>query len=139
LPAAAIERRHRQRMARDRHGGAERRLRRGLDGLRREHRKIGDQADHEADQREDEEIAEHHGIVAVEHAFEAEQAEPVEREDGLDQERAGEEGVDEGAGETRDHDQHGIAEDVAIEHLMLGAAFGARGHDVLLANFVEEG
>src|SRR5271154_1431626 len=73
---------------------------------------IGDQVDHETQQAENKKRAEHHRIVAVEHAFKREQAEAVEREDGLDQERAGEKRVDEGAGKTRDHDQHGVAEDV---------------------------
>src|SRR6185369_3906670 len=71
---------------------------------------IGDQIYHHADEREDVERGEHHRIVAVQDAFEAEQAQPVEREDGLDQQRAGEEGVYESAGEARYHDQHGVAE-----------------------------
>src|SRR5581483_12234416 len=58
---------------------------------------IGDQTDHEAEQHKNIECAEHHGIVAIEHAFKRQQPEAVEREDGLDQERAGEEGVDERA------------------------------------------
>jgi len=36
------------------------------------------------------------------------------------------------------HDQHGVTEDVIIEHLQLAAALGARRHDILLADFVEE-
>ena len=52
---------------------------------------VGDQVHHQPDQREDVERREHHRIVAVEHALEAEQPEPVEREDRLDQQRAGEE------------------------------------------------
>ena len=94
--------------------------------------------DDQADQREDVEVGEDHRIVAVEHRAEAEQAEPIEREDVLDQQRAGEEGRDEGAGKAGDDDQHGIAEDVAVEHLPLGQALGARGHDILLADLVEE-
>src|SRR6202011_3625912 len=86
---------------------------------------IGDQIYDEPDQRKNVERGEHHGIVAVEHAFEAEQAEPVEREDDLDQQRAGEERVDERAGEPGDDQQHGIAKDVAVEHLVLAAALGA--------------
>src|SRR5204863_8342059 len=57
-----------------------------------------------ADEREDIKRREHYRIVAVEHAFEAEQAETVERKNRLDQERTGEERVHESAGETRDHD-----------------------------------
>jgi hypothetical protein len=48
--------------------------------------------------------------------------------------RAGEEGADERAGKAGDHQQHGVAEDVAVEHLPFGAALGARGQHVLLAN-----
>src|SRR3981081_1991463 len=63
---------------------------------------IGDQIHHEADQRENIEIGEYHRIVAVEHALEAQQPEPVEREDGLDQKRSAEKSAHEGAGEARD-------------------------------------
>src|SRR5688572_13358841 len=73
---------------------------------------VRDQIHDEADQGENVEGGKHHRIVAVEDAFEAEQAEPIERENGLDQERAGEEGPDEGAWEAGDHDQHGVAENV---------------------------
>src|SRR5437763_12399423 len=52
---------------------------------------IGDQVHEQPDQRKNVKRGEHHGIVAVEHALEAEQAEPIEREDDLDQQRAGEE------------------------------------------------
>jgi hypothetical protein len=31
-----------------------------------------------------------------------------------------------------------MAEDVAVEHLPFGAALGARGHHILLADFIEE-
>src|SRR5438874_4291924 len=63
---------------------------------------VGDEVDDEADERKDEERAEHDGVVAVENALEAEQPQPVQREDGLDQKRAREEGVNEGAGKARD-------------------------------------
>src|ERR1700680_1959985 len=62
---------------------------------------IGDQIDHEADERQNIEVREHDRIVAVEHALEAEQAEAVEREDRLDQQRSGEEGAHERARKTR--------------------------------------
>src|SRR5918999_5798935 len=80
---------------------------------------VGDQTHHKAHEGEDEQRAEHDRIVAVEHAFEAEQAEAVEREDGLDQQRAGEECTNERTGKARDYDQHGVAEDMAVEHLPL--------------------
>src|SRR6185437_10713919 len=41
---------------------------------------VGDQRHDQADECEDIDVGEHHRIVAVEHAFEAEQAEAVERE-----------------------------------------------------------
>src|ERR1700728_3113321 len=56
---------------------------------------IGNQIHDEAYERENVEIGEHDRIIAIEHALEAEQAEPVEREDRFDQQRAGEEGADE--------------------------------------------
>ena len=89
--------------------------------------------------RENVEIGEDDGIIAVERRFKREQAEAVERENRLDQQRAGEEGRDEGAGKAGDHDQHGVAEDVAIEHAPLGQALHPRGDDILLADFVDEG
>src|SRR4029079_14793471 len=52
---------------------------------------VGDQVHDQADEREDVEIGEHDRVVAVEHAFEAQQPEAVEREDGLDEQRTGEE------------------------------------------------
>ena len=45
---------------------------------------------------------------------------------------------DEGAGKAGDDQQHGVAEDVAVEHLALAAALGARGQHVLLADLVQE-
>src|SRR3984957_5658492 len=57
---------------------------------------VGNQVHDQADEGENIEIGEHHRIVAVEHAFKAEQAQPVERENRLDQQRAGEECADEG-------------------------------------------
>src|ERR1700730_5297289 len=45
---------------------------------------VGNQVHQQSDQRHDVERGEHDGIVAVEHALEAEQADAVEREDGLD-------------------------------------------------------
>ncbi len=99
---------------------------------------VGDQVHHQPEQREDVERREHHRIVAVEHRLEAEQPQPVEREDRLDQQRAGEEGADEGARKSGDDDQHGVAEDVAVEHLPVGQPLGPRRHHVLLADLVEE-
>src|SRR4029077_8427017 len=88
---------------------------------------VGYQIHDQADERENIKVGEHHRIVAVEHAFEAEQAEPVEREYGLDQQRAGKEGADEGGRKAGDHQHHGVAENVAVEHLGFRAALGARG------------
>src|SRR3984885_11299878 len=99
---------------------------------------VGDQIHDQADEGENIEIGEHHRIVAVEHAFEAEQAQTVEREYGLDQQRAGKERADEGGREAGNHQHHGVAENVAVEHLGFGAALGARGEHILLAQFLEE-
>src|SRR5580704_8387371 len=63
---------------------------------------VGDQIHDQADESENVEIGEHHRIVAVEHAFEAQQPETVQREYGLDQQRAGEECADEGGRESGD-------------------------------------
>src|SRR3990172_5068830 len=93
---------------------------------------IGDEADDEAEQREDVDRGEPPRIVAVHHGFEAEQAKPIQREDRLDQEGAGKEGPDEGAGKAGDDDQHGVAEHMAVEHLVLGEALGPGRHHILL-------
>src|SRR6516225_3127527 len=99
---------------------------------------VGDQVHDHADKREDVKRREHHRIVAVKHAFEAEQAESVEREDRLDQQRAGEEDVHEGTGKSGNDDQHGVAEYVPVQNLIARAALGAGGEDVLLADLLEE-
>src|SRR2546427_1588602 len=98
---------------------------------------VRDEVHDQPDKGEDVERREHHRIVAVEHALEAEQAEPVEREDRLDQQRAGKERMDEGAGKPGDDDQHGVAENVAVERLTVVAALGARREHVLLTDLVE--
>src|SRR5690606_23344020 len=77
---------------------------------------VADEVHQEAEEREEEERAEHDRIVAVDGRLEAEQAQAVEREDHLDQHRAGEEDADERRRESGDDDEHGVAEDVAIEH-----------------------
>ena len=41
-------------------------------------------------------------------------------------------------GKAGDDDQHGVAEDVIVEHLPLAAALGAGGHHILLADFIEK-
>src|ERR1700737_1016838 len=60
-----------------------------------------------------------HGVIAVEHALESEQPDPVEGEDGFDKKRAGKECVHKRAGKPGNYDQHGMAKHVAIEHLAL--------------------
>ena len=74
-------------------------------------------------------VREHDRIVAVDNRLEPQQAEPIEREDHLDQQRAGEQDTDKGRRETRDHDQHGVAEDMAVQHAVLGQPLGARRDD----------
>src|SRR5690606_16281606 len=56
---------------------------------------VRDQVHHQPDEREDVERREHDRIVAVDDALEAKQPQTVQREDGLDQQRAGEERADE--------------------------------------------
>src|SRR5262249_21468785 len=100
---------------------------------------VGNQGHHEPDQRQDIEVREYHRIVAVEHAFEAEEAHSVEREDGLDQERTGEECRYEGVRKSGDDDKHRVAEHVPIEYPALVVSLGAGGEDVLLADLVQKG
>ena len=44
----------------------------------------------------------------------------------------------EGGREAGDDQQHGVAENMAVEHLPFRAAFGARGQHVLFAQFLEK-
>src|SRR5689334_12770762 len=99
---------------------------------------IGNQIHNDANQREYEKRGEDDGIVAVENAFEPQQAEAIERKNRFDQERTGEKGVHEGGWEASDNDQHGIPEYVAVEHLVAGAAFGPRREHILLADFLKK-
>src|SRR4051812_23127782 len=69
---------------------------------------VGQEIHRKPDQRENIERGKHHRIVTIEHAFKAEQTKAIEREDGFDQQRAGEECVHEGAWKARDHDQHRV-------------------------------
>src|SRR6516164_10777524 len=66
---------------------------------------VGDQVHQKPHQRQDVERGEHHRVITVEHALEAEQPDAVEGKDRLDQQRAGKEGVHEGAGKARDQDR----------------------------------
>src|SRR5262249_4113678 len=100
--------------------------------------KIGDQVHDHTDKRENIKGGEHNRIIAVENALEPKQYETIERENGLDQQRTREEGVHESGGKARNNNQHGIAEHMAIEHLIVGAPLGARGEHILLANFFKE-
>ena len=99
---------------------------------------VADDLHQQAEQGEDVERAEHHRIVALDRRLEAEQAEAVEREDDLHQQRRGEQDADERRREAGDDQQHGVAEHVAVQHALLAGALGARGDDVLLADLLEE-
>src|ERR1700731_2599999 len=82
---------------------------------------VGQQIHQQPDQRQDVKRCEHHSIIAIEHALETEQADSVKRKDRLDQKRAREEGVHERSGESGNHNQHRIAEDMPVKHLALRA------------------
>ena len=99
---------------------------------------IGDQINDKADQGEDIEVGEDHRIIALNEQIIGKIAEAVERKHLLDQERAGEEGGDEGAGESCDDDQHRIAKHVAVEHAPLAQALHARSLHIGLLDLVEK-
>src|SRR5262245_801674 len=99
---------------------------------------IGNQIHDHADQREYVKRGEDHGIVSIEHAFETKQAESIERKNRFDQKRPGEKGVDESGWEARDHDEHGIPEDMAVKHLVAAAALCARREHILFADFLKK-
>src|SRR4029077_10738412 len=50
---------------------------------------VGDQIHHQCDERQDIEVGEHDGIIAIEHALEAQEAKAIKRKNRLDQQRAG--------------------------------------------------
>src|SRR5262249_13395257 len=88
---------------------------------------IGQQVYDKPDEGQDIKRCEYHRIVPVEHALEAEEPDAVERKDGFDQQRAGEERVHECPGKAGDHDQHGVAKYVPVKHLALAATLRPRG------------
>src|SRR6185437_6187236 len=99
---------------------------------------IGNQVNDHADQRKYVKRGKDDGIVAVENTFEPEQADAIERKNCFDQKRSREKGVYEGGGKTGDNDEHGVAEDVAVKHLVAAATLGARRQHILLADFFEK-
>src|SRR5215467_1870025 len=101
-------------------------------------RQVRDQVHDNANEREDVERSEHHRVVAIENALETEEAQPVERENSFDQQRAREERVHESRRKSGNDDQHGIAENVSVEHLVARAALGTRCQNILLANLFQE-
>ena len=75
---------------------------------------VGYEVHHQAEQREDVERREDDGVVAVDDRLEGEKPEAVEREDRFDEAPA-EERADERTGKSRDHDEHRVAENMAVE------------------------
>src|SRR5690349_4254097 len=63
---------------------------------------VADQFGEQADQGKEVQRSEHHWVVPPDHALVAEEAQAVQREQRFDQQRAGEEGADEGAGKAGD-------------------------------------
>ncbi|SQC70379.1 Uncharacterised protein [Pseudomonas aeruginosa] len=99
---------------------------------------VAGQLHQQPEQGEDEQAAEHHRVVAAERRFVAHQAEAVEGEQHLDQQRPGEEHRDQRRRQPGHHQQHGVAEHMAVEHPALAEPFGASGGDVLPGYLVEE-
>ena len=100
---------------------------------------VRDEVHHQPDQGEDVDVGEDDGVVARDDGLVGHAAEAIEREDVLDEQRAGEEGADEGGGEAGDDDHHRVAEEVAVEHAALVEPLHARGQHVGLADLVDEG
>src|SRR5262249_34935213 len=99
---------------------------------------IGYQVHEHADERENIQRGEHHRIVAIQDTLKAEQPQAIERENGFDEQRTGKERVHERGWKAGDHDQHGVAKNVAIEHLFACAALGARRQHILFPDFLEK-
>src|SRR5689334_13836922 len=88
---------------------------------------IGDEIYDDADQRKNIERSEDNRIVAIEDALETQKAKAVERKNRFDKQRPGKKGMHECRRKSGNHDEHGIAEDVAVKDLVGRAAFRARG------------
>ena len=99
---------------------------------------VADDAHDQTQQGEEIQGREHHRIIAGQGRVEAQQAEPVERENDFGQQRTGEQNADERAGEPGDHDQHGIAEHMPVQNLSFGQALGPGGDHVLLVDLLQE-
>ena len=92
----------------------------------------------QAQQPTDPDVGVEHGVVTVGQAFQPQQPEAVEVEDTLDQHRPGEQQPDEQPRQPREHQDHGVAEDVAVHDPAFAQPLGPRGGDVLLAEVVHE-
>src|SRR5262249_54466617 len=88
---------------------------------------IGYQVHDHANERENIERGEYHRIVTIQNTFKAKQAKPIERENGFDEQRTGEEGMHERRRKAGDHNQHRVSKNMAIEHLFARAALGTCG------------
>src|SRR5579862_7997745 len=80
---------------------------------------VRDQVEHHDRDCRDQEIVHHRVEIQLLEAEEEEVADPVQREDGLRDDRAAEQRAEVDRGDRRDRDQ-GVAEDVLHDHLPLG-------------------
>src|SRR6476660_2383199 len=99
---------------------------------------VGKEIHEKTEQRKYEQIGKDDGVVAIDDRLEREQAQSVERKNGLDQKRTGEEGTYERTRKARHDDQHGIAENVAIENLAPAQSLHPCGQDVLLFDLLKK-
>ena len=87
---------------------------------------------HQADEGKQIQRAQHHRVVAADHAFIAQQPQAVERKQRFNQQRPREKRADERRRKARDDGNERIAQHVSIEHLPLAQPFGARREHVLI-------
>src|SRR5579862_9183068 len=97
---------------------------------------VRDQVEHDDRDRRDQEIVHHRVQIQLLQAQEEEVADPVEREDGLGDDRAAEQCAEVDRGDRRDRDQR-VAEDVLHDHLPLRHALGAGGADIVAVDHVQ--
>mmetsp|Transcript_27561 Transcript_27561/g.51080 ORF Transcript_27561/g.51080 Transcript_27561/m.51080 type:complete len:350 (+) Transcript_27561:3582-4631(+) len=99
---------------------------------------VGQDPDDQADQTKDKQRAKNHRIVPCHGGLKAQPAKAVEREDRLDQNRAAKEHANKHRRKTCNHNQHGVAEHVAVKHPFFCQTFGPRCHHVVLLDLIQK-
>ena len=101
-------------------------------------RNIRHQFRQQTHQREHIQRSHHHRIIALHHRLVGKQPQPVEREQGFNQQAAGEKRADKGSGKAGNQRNHRVAENVFPQNLLFRQTLGAGGIDILAADFFKK-